>query len=129
MANNPKPTAFKVLTGNPGRRRLNHLEPEPGPSKNEVPSWLPDQAKQYWKDLHPMLERIHVMSEADELALSGLCVTYAAWREAHVFLQEHGALHPLLALNFEHLVFLNFSCSHLKFLKSYIIYITERICI
>ena len=50
---------------------------------------LPPEAKQYWNDLQPMLEEIRVMTVADETALTGLCVTYAAWREARTFLQEH----------------------------------------
>jgi len=93
----PMPTQLKVLRGNPGRRRLNNLEPEPGPSRKKVPSWLPSEAKQYWNDLHPMLERLGVMTEADELALAGLCATYAAWREAYAFLQEHGTAYKTVS--------------------------------
>jgi len=86
----PKPTALKLLAGNPGKRRLNHCEPEPGPSPRKVPAWLPAQAKQYWNDIRPMLEQINVMTEADETALAALCASYALWRESYEFLQKNG---------------------------------------
>ena len=86
----PKPSSLKLLAENPGKRKINDREPMPGRSKNEVPSWMPPKAKQYWQDLHPMLERIGVLSEADETALAGLCATYALWRSSFEFLQKHG---------------------------------------
>ncbi len=86
----PKSTSIKRLEGNPGKRKLGNREPNPGPSKDEVPSWLPEEGKRYWSALHPLLERLKVVTEADETALIALCVTYARWREAQAFLQEHG---------------------------------------
>ena len=86
----PKPTSIKRLEGNPGKRKLGGREPNPGPSKNEVPSWLPEEGKRYWSDLHPLLQRLKVVTEADETAMTALCSTYARWREAQAFLQEHG---------------------------------------
>ena len=38
----PKPTAVKVLEGNPGKRSLNTAEPKKAP---RCPSWLEDEAK------------------------------------------------------------------------------------
>lgn len=41
----PKPTAVKVLEGNPGKRSLNTAEPKPEKKAPRCPSWLEDEAK------------------------------------------------------------------------------------
>lgn len=41
----PKPTAVKVLEGNPGKRSLNTREPQPEKKAPRCPSWLEDEAK------------------------------------------------------------------------------------
>lgn len=45
----PKPTAVKVLEGNPGKRSLNTAEPKPEKKAPRCPSWLEDEAKKEWK--------------------------------------------------------------------------------
>ena len=40
----PKPTALKVLEGNPGKRPLNENEPKPERKAPECPSWLEPEA-------------------------------------------------------------------------------------
>ena len=41
----PKPTAMKVLEGNPGKRPLNFAEPHPEKKLPDCPEWLEDEAK------------------------------------------------------------------------------------
>ena len=41
----PKPTALKVLEGNPGHRPLNKKEPMPKGKLPRCPEWLEDDAK------------------------------------------------------------------------------------
>lgn len=41
----PKPTALKMLEGNPGGRPLNTKEPKPEKKAPRCPSWLEDEAK------------------------------------------------------------------------------------
>ena len=41
----PKPTALKMLEGNPGGRPLNTKEPRPEKKAPRCPSWLEDEAK------------------------------------------------------------------------------------
>ena len=41
----PKPTALKVLEGNPGKRPLNENEPKPENKAPRCPSWLEQEAK------------------------------------------------------------------------------------
>lgn len=45
----PKPTAMKVLEGNPGKRQLNSKEPKPVKKAPRCPNWLEDEAKKEWK--------------------------------------------------------------------------------
>ena len=40
-----KPTAVKVLEGNPGKRSLNTGEPKPEKKAPRCPAWLEDEAK------------------------------------------------------------------------------------
>jgi phage terminase small subunit len=47
----PKPTRMKILTGNPGKRRLNENEPKPEPSVPDCPSELGPVARQEWDRL------------------------------------------------------------------------------
>ena len=42
----PKPTAVKVLEGNPGKRSLNTGEPKPDKKAPRCPAWLEDEAKE-----------------------------------------------------------------------------------
>ena len=39
----PKPTAVKVLEGNPGKRSLNTGEPKPEKKAPRCPAWLEDE--------------------------------------------------------------------------------------
>lgn len=46
----PKPTAVKMLEGNPGKRSLNAGEPKPEKKAPRCPSWLEDEAKKMEAD-------------------------------------------------------------------------------
>lgn len=41
----PKPTALKLLEGNPGKRPINEHEPIPPKGTVKCPSWLEQEAK------------------------------------------------------------------------------------
>ena len=47
----PKPTAMKVLEGNPGKRPLNFAEPHSEKKLPHGPEWLEDEAKAEWERL------------------------------------------------------------------------------
>ena len=87
----PKPTALKVLEGNPGKRPLNDHEPIPPKGELKCPSWLLPEAKKEWKRLASSLEAMGVLTMADLTAfagyLPGVCpleggrgVHHAAWQ-------------------------------------------------
>ena len=69
----PKPTALKVLEGNPGKRPLNDHEPIPPKGELKCPSWLLPEAKKEWKRLASSLEAMGVLTMADLTAFAGYC--------------------------------------------------------
>lgn len=77
-----KPTALKVLEGNPGKQKLNPAEPKPRPQAPACPSWLQAEAREQWAELAPEMERLGLLTVVDGPAFAALCQTYARWREA-----------------------------------------------
>lgn len=88
----PKPTALKLLEGNPSRRALNRSEPKPPTSIPECPDWLEDEAKAEWVRVGEILGNMGVITEVDATAFAGYCQAYARWREAEEFLSQHGSI-------------------------------------
>jgi P27 family predicted phage terminase small subunit len=88
----PKPTALKVLEGNPGKRPLNKNEPQPEKKAPRCPSWLEPEAKKEWKRMTKTLETIGVLTQVDKAAFAGYCQAYARWKEAEEFLSKHGTI-------------------------------------
>lgn len=87
-----KPTALKVLEGNPGKRPLNDREPVPPKATLKCPAWLLPEAKKEWKRLAPALEAMGVLTMADLTAFEGYCQAYARWKEAEAFITQHGSI-------------------------------------
>ncbi len=88
----PKPTAVKVLEGNPGKRSLNTAEPKPEKKAPRCPSWLEDEAKKEWKRMSKQLEQLGILTEIDMAAFAGYCQAYARWKEAEEFITQHGTI-------------------------------------
>lgn len=80
----PKPTAQKVLEGNPGKRPLNAQEPEFPPPVDATPPELADNAHALheWARLCPLLEAARVTTEADRGSLIALCLSWSQYLEA-----------------------------------------------
>lgn len=87
-----KPTALKVLEGNPGKCPLNDREPVPPKATLKCPAWLLPEAKKEWKRLAPALEAMGVLTMADLTAFEGYCQAYARWKEAEAFITQHGSI-------------------------------------
>ena len=88
----PKPTAVKVLEGNPGKRPLNMYEPVPEKKAPECPSWLNDEAKAEWDRLADKMMNLGTLTEMDMAAFAGYCKSYARWKEAEEFIEKHGTI-------------------------------------
>ena len=86
----PKPTKLKLLEGNPGKRPLNMNEPKPAPIAPKCPDWLLDDAKEEWKEMSPVLERLGILTLVDKAAFAGYCQAYAKWKMAEEFIKKFG---------------------------------------
>lgn len=73
----PKPTHLKVVTGNPGKRKLNDKEPAPAKEIPSPPAHLSDWGKVAWGKLTVLLDGMGVLTVADVFALERLCDIYA----------------------------------------------------
>jgi len=87
----PQPTAIKKLRGNPGRRPLNELEPQPKFGAPPMPSGLSRYAKQAWKRMVPILLDMGVLTVADGDALMLYCEAFAQWKQAMTDIKKNGS--------------------------------------
>ncbi|MBU5455267.1 phage terminase small subunit P27 family [Caproiciproducens sp. MSJ-32] len=88
----PKPTALKILEGNPGKRPLNEDEPKPEKKAPKCPSWLDAEAKKEWRRMSKQLEAMGILTAIDMAAFAGYCQAYARWKEAEEFITKHGTI-------------------------------------
>ena len=91
----PKPTALKLLQGNPGKRRLNAWEPKPCDGVPRCPDWLDAEAKACWKRIVPQLKAMGVLTLIDADALTNYCDTWSRWKRAVLFLKEKGDVYTI----------------------------------
>jgi len=80
----PQPTALKVLRGNPGKRKLNALEPIPPAGAVRKPT-LSTTAGHVWDRLAPIAIAMRTLTAADVTAFATLCELQAtlecAWAQ------------------------------------------------
>ena len=60
-----KPTALKVLQGNPGRRPLNQHEPQPAAAKLKPPRWLGHEGRKVWREYASKVHALGLLTELD----------------------------------------------------------------
>ena len=87
----PKPTAVKKLEGNPGKRKLNTKEPNPGKGMPDCPAWLLPEAKTEWIRLSEKLNQMGVLTEIDRSVFAAYCQSYARWKEAQEHIDSEGS--------------------------------------
>ena len=90
----PKPTALKVLQGNPGKRALPKGEPRPatGDRVPSAPRWLSEEARAEWKRLAPRLHAVGLLTEVGTQALGLLCEAFAQYMAAKTVVDSEGLL-------------------------------------
>lgn len=88
----PKPTAIRMMEGNPSHRPFNGNEPRPDPVPPRCPKFLDAEAKREWKRIVPMLMRMRVLTEVDGHSLANLCIAYSTLMRAQAKLNESGLL-------------------------------------
>ena len=87
----PKPTALKLLQGNPGKRPLNKREPRPEAGAPTRPEWLLPEAKREWNRIVPELVRMGLLAKIDRASLAAYCQCWARYVEAQKDIETHGA--------------------------------------
>jgi P27 family predicted phage terminase small subunit len=93
----PKPTAQRLLEGNPGKRPLPHDEIAPAATSatfSTAPIELEGDAvaTAEWGRLAPMLLRVRAVTDADRSALVALCLEWARYVEATTKLKQLGLI-------------------------------------
>jgi P27 family predicted phage terminase small subunit len=88
----PKPTALKVLAGNPGRRPLNTREPKPELKIPSCPAHLSDEARKEWRRISKLIVKLGLLSVVDRAALAGYCMAWGRWVEAEEQLKKTGTV-------------------------------------
>ncbi|HHF7996741.1 phage terminase small subunit P27 family [Escherichia coli] len=86
-----KPTARKLLAGNPGKRALNKEEPSFTPITGvDPPEWLSESAATMWRMVSNELCAQEVLCATDLHNLEMFCVAYANARAAQVDVAKNG---------------------------------------
>ena len=88
----PKPTKFKLIAGNPGRRPLNKGEPRPKTATTRAPAGLSRLARKHWTLVAKQLADARILTELDKPALMLYCEAWARWREATTEVEKGGML-------------------------------------
>lgn len=84
----PKPTKLKVLEGNPGKRRLNEMEPTPETEIPTRPGWLAPEGKREWTRITRDLQRLGLLTVVDRAALATYCQWWAVFVAAQAVLSD-----------------------------------------
>jgi P27 family predicted phage terminase small subunit len=89
----PKPTALKVVAGTDRPCRTNAAEPKPPRGRPSPPVHISDKARTAWAYVTVILDQMGVLTDADALAVEGLCEAYADVQAARAALAARdGAL-------------------------------------
>jgi P27 family predicted phage terminase small subunit len=99
----PKPTHLKLVTGNPGKRKLNAKEAKvkAPPKLPSPPAHLSDDAKGEWKRVATQLHKAGLLTELDTAVLGAYCQAFGRWVQAERAIDElatDGPLHKVLML-------------------------------
>jgi len=85
------PTTLRLLRGNPGRRPINPLEPEPDKGVPEAPRWFSELELSGWETMVAALQPMGVLTVSDGPALTQLAHAWAEWRQAEATVHVEGA--------------------------------------
>jgi P27 family predicted phage terminase small subunit len=87
----PKPTASKVLAGNPGKRKLNNDEPNfELVTDIDPPEWLCPNSREMWGRVVPSLLAEKVLCITDLHNVEAFCTAYANWRASQEAVIQFG---------------------------------------
>lgn len=87
-----KPTALKVIQGNPGKRKLDKNAPAPDALAQvpDPPAWLGPIAASIWRQVAPWLVQARILTDTDLHNLELFAMAYQRWREAEDDVTRNG---------------------------------------
>ncbi len=88
----PKPTALKILEGNPGQRKLNGSEPQPTRGAPLPPGGMSVEALAEWGRVVPELDRLGLLTSVDRAFLVTYCEAWSALLQGQEAIRVHGPL-------------------------------------
>lgn len=94
----PKPTALKLLAGNPGRRELPKNEPVPPVGDVEMPRPLEGAALRAWQRLVPLLQGMRVLSLADVEKLALACEAIGDYLDLRARVKKVGRVYSTVTV-------------------------------
>lgn len=83
-----KPTAWRRIEGNRGKKAWNRAEPIPPEGIPDCPNHLSEEARAEWHRLVDTLVGMGVISIVDRAVLAAYCQAYGRWVEAEEKLKE-----------------------------------------
>ena len=94
MGRHAKPTALKVIQGNPGKRKINKNAPSPDALTKvpEPPEWFGEIAANIWRQVVPWLIEAKILTGTDLHNLEAFCMAYQRWREAQDDITKNGII-------------------------------------
>lgn len=102
MGRPTKPSALKLVAGNPGKRALNKQEPDPDYLVDlTAPAWLKPAAKAVWEEMAPMVAKAKLLTEVDVQAFAMGCNALAEYRKAADRVDADGSVKTKKAVNEE----------------------------
>jgi P27 family predicted phage terminase small subunit len=90
----PKPTALKLLAGNPGKRPLRLDEFKPYAELPKAPKHLKGEALKEWKRVTVELNRYQMISAIDRGALAMLCTCWGRYVQAEEMIEKAAVQAP-----------------------------------
>jgi len=90
MRGRRKPTALKLLQGNPGKEKLPEREPKPTEGAPRRPRGLSKLAGEEWARLVERCLAMRVLTEVDDRMLEITARAYAEYDELSKIVAEHG---------------------------------------
>jgi len=85
-----KSNKLNKLRGDPGKRHRYDMEIKGPKGLPKCPRYLDKVAKEEWKSIVPLLDKMGILSTIDRTALEIYCAAYSRYRQAEIELQKNG---------------------------------------
>jgi P27 family predicted phage terminase small subunit len=84
----PTPTNLKILSGNPGKRKIVQEEIPVDPETPTPPEHMDEYALEEWNRIADGLNKMGILSSVDQSTLAAYCMACSRWRRAEEEIAE-----------------------------------------